>query len=308
MNWFCFRRVKITKEHNIQPKENAQVAHQTQNQQDEEMTCHVHPKEPLKLFCETCDKLTCRDCQLLDHKDHKYYFVEEAGIKMRSVLSRLLEKMQEKKNFVDHSKLLISNRRTEIQECQDKVANDIKMFALKVISEVNKRGKMLMEDLTSLCNAKKQQLDEKGTDLSRVSKKLEHALKFVEFCTEKGSPEALLYSKRTLVRHLKDILQARCDIPNPNHKLDIKFNWDANLFTNMIPKQGVLLVDGINYEGLSKTAQRNLVHGVSNVSGYQQPTVADQYRNLSREQQQAVIMKTRYMQQQQQQVGKFNIK
>lgn len=33
--------------------------------------CDVHKQEPLKLFCETCDRLTCRDCQLLKHKDHK---------------------------------------------------------------------------------------------------------------------------------------------------------------------------------------------------------------------------------------------
>lgn len=34
--------------------------------------CDVHKQEPLKLFCETCDRLTCRDCQLQKHKDHKY--------------------------------------------------------------------------------------------------------------------------------------------------------------------------------------------------------------------------------------------
>lgn len=34
--------------------------------------CDIHKQEPLKLFCETCDRLTCRDCQLLKHKDHKW--------------------------------------------------------------------------------------------------------------------------------------------------------------------------------------------------------------------------------------------
>lgn len=34
--------------------------------------CDIHKQEPLKLFCETCDLLTCRDCQLVKHKDHKY--------------------------------------------------------------------------------------------------------------------------------------------------------------------------------------------------------------------------------------------
>ena len=34
--------------------------------------CPFHKKEQLKLYCETCDKLTCRDCQLLEHKEHRY--------------------------------------------------------------------------------------------------------------------------------------------------------------------------------------------------------------------------------------------
>lgn len=33
--------------------------------------CTVHKHEPLVLFCESCDTLTCRDCQLNAHKDHQ---------------------------------------------------------------------------------------------------------------------------------------------------------------------------------------------------------------------------------------------
>ena len=33
--------------------------------------CNVHKHEPLVLFCESCDTLTCRDCQLNAHKDHQ---------------------------------------------------------------------------------------------------------------------------------------------------------------------------------------------------------------------------------------------
>lgn len=35
------------------------------------MFCGIHKQELLKLFCETCDLLTCRDCQLVRHKDHR---------------------------------------------------------------------------------------------------------------------------------------------------------------------------------------------------------------------------------------------
>lgn len=35
--------------------------------------CPVHTQEPLKLFCETCDTLTCRNCLLTEHKEHRYH-------------------------------------------------------------------------------------------------------------------------------------------------------------------------------------------------------------------------------------------
>ena len=40
--------------------------------------CGVHKKEALKLYCETCKKLICRDCTSVDHRQHNYKFVEDA--------------------------------------------------------------------------------------------------------------------------------------------------------------------------------------------------------------------------------------
>ncbi|KAK5879477.1 hypothetical protein CesoFtcFv8_022589 [Champsocephalus esox] len=40
--------------------------------------CRLHPSEPLRLFCFTCKVLTCRDCQLTAHMNHRYQFVSEA--------------------------------------------------------------------------------------------------------------------------------------------------------------------------------------------------------------------------------------
>lgn len=34
--------------------------------------CPIHCQESLKLFCETCDVLTCRNCLLTEHKEHRY--------------------------------------------------------------------------------------------------------------------------------------------------------------------------------------------------------------------------------------------
>lgn len=57
----------------------------------------VHLKEKLSLFCETCDKLTCRDCQLVDHRDHKYKFANEIALETRENLSGLLNEITYKR-------------------------------------------------------------------------------------------------------------------------------------------------------------------------------------------------------------------
>ncbi|KFQ59838.1 Transcription intermediary factor 1-beta, partial [Pelecanus crispus] len=58
--------------------------------------CSVHKHEPLALFCDTCDTLTCRDCQLNAHKDHQYQFLEDAVRNQRKMLATLVKRLGDK--------------------------------------------------------------------------------------------------------------------------------------------------------------------------------------------------------------------
>ena len=52
----------------------------------QELKCHKHKDEPLKLYCNTCHKLVCRDCTLVDHKEHKYVFVIDAAANCKATI------------------------------------------------------------------------------------------------------------------------------------------------------------------------------------------------------------------------------
>lgn len=71
--------------------------------------CSTHTQEKLSLFCETCDKLTCRDCQLTDHRDHKYKFAHEIATETRNSLSSLLSEINYKR-FLLTSARKVSNK------------------------------------------------------------------------------------------------------------------------------------------------------------------------------------------------------
>ena len=89
--WLCepcaqaHRRVKVTKDHNVESigQLSASAAGSSSHplaaagvSKRRSLMCPSHPNELLKLYCETCVKLTCRDCQLAEHRDHKYQFAQ----------------------------------------------------------------------------------------------------------------------------------------------------------------------------------------------------------------------------------------
>ena len=51
-------------------------------------------QERLTLYCEACDKLTCRDCQLNYHKLHRYKFIDEIATETKTTINSLLSEVK----------------------------------------------------------------------------------------------------------------------------------------------------------------------------------------------------------------------
>uniref|UniRef100_UPI0037E966DB tripartite motif-containing protein 66 n=1 Tax=Semicossyphus pulcher TaxID=241346 RepID=UPI0037E966DB len=92
------RRVTITRSHRIlnQPPAGAAATPPTK-------FCRLHPSEPLKLFCFTCKKLTCRDCQLITHMNHRYMFVSEALVSLKKQMEILVQPIRVQRDTVRRS-------------------------------------------------------------------------------------------------------------------------------------------------------------------------------------------------------------
>ena len=55
------------------------------------MTCSKHPNEQLKLYCETCNELICRDCTVKAHRDHQYDLVSDCFQKHKDAILKSLQ-------------------------------------------------------------------------------------------------------------------------------------------------------------------------------------------------------------------------
>lgn len=260
--WLCetcvsaHHRVRVTKDHVIRQKDEME-GEKTSGLSQKYLFCPVHSHEQLKLYCETCDKLTCRDCQLSDHKDHKYQFLSKACEDEKQHFSSLLAKIKEKQTHIERACNLVNQRHVEITQREQAVTQEVKTFAVKFITEINRRGKQLLQELNDVCTNKKNQLSFKNQELANMGQRLEHCMKFSESAVAHGSDVALVYSKKLIMSQLRRILRHRCEVPDLQHMVDIQFTYESNFLTNYISQLGCLLVDQRPVGGVLPGQQQN---------------------------------------------------
>ncbi|XP_077994227.1 transcription intermediary factor 1-alpha-like isoform X2 [Glandiceps talaboti] len=254
--WLCdtcvqaHQRVRMTKDHVIQPKESAEAGQKGSVSQvrDKQMMCPLHKQEPLKLYCETCDKLTCRDCQLLGHKEHKYQFVNEAAARQKGQMTALLKKLEEKKQYISTARQRIKEKQNQIHDLENKTSQDIRLFMLTLINEVNRRAKRLLAELKETCAIKKKRLETQAQEVHQLSNLVDHCMSFTANAIHGGSNAALLYTKKTILHQLIAVLRLPA-IKSPIFGMDVKFLFDMNNATKQISKFGVLLISDASGQG-----------------------------------------------------------
>ncbi|KAG8222694.1 hypothetical protein J437_LFUL002751, partial [Ladona fulva] len=218
-------RLKITKDHSIIAKDEATAEGESRASSNGShiFNCHIHHQEKLTLFCETCDRLTCRDCQLTSHRDHKYKFINEIANETRNVIKGLLGEVTYKRILLTSAIKVIDERQEVIKHRKAAVVAEITDMVVKLTTALNKRGKVLVQCLTEMCESKQNTLSQKRAALQKLSVLADHCIHFVEGAMKHGTDAALLFSKKPLGGHLQRIKSYKADIPNPEMPVRINF-------------------------------------------------------------------------------------
>ncbi|XP_045453569.1 transcription intermediary factor 1-alpha [Melitaea cinxia] len=241
------QRLKITKDHTIKSKEEAvqelQAAQGGRAAHD--MFCRDHPQERLALFCETCDRLTCRDCQLQHHRDHKYQFSTEMAAQARSSIAALLSEVSYKRVLLGSAMKVIRDRQALIADKKKALVHEITQTVVKLTNAINTRGKQLVLRLNEVCDGKQRTLSEKKDALEQLAAITDHCVDFVSAALEQGSDTAVLHSKRAVSAHLQRIKSRRADIPNPEIPVRISLTLDKLPdLVRVLSSIGAIVVDG----------------------------------------------------------------
>ncbi|XP_031689075.1 E3 ubiquitin-protein ligase TRIM33 isoform X2 [Oncorhynchus kisutch] len=226
------QRVKFTKDHTIRQKGDVSQEYVGVSTH-RPVFCEVHKQEPLKLFCETCDLPTCRDCQLLKHKDHNYQFLEDAYKNHKHYMEDMNRQLLEKKKIIEDVSNSINNGLLQVDENRISVHNEIKKSICSLILEINRKGKILVNQLEGLTKDHESGLKKQKEDIGYLSRHLDHVINFTKWATARNGGTALLYCKRLILFQIGNLLRAKCNtsfVPQSTVRFQCRSGfWSSNV-------------------------------------------------------------------------------
>ena len=250
--WLCdpcviaHKRVRITKDHTFSTKmEQEDSALDTS--MSKQVYCPVHKTEKMKLFCLSCDKLTCRDCQLLEHKDHKYQFIDETIADQKTNLQKSIESL--KKRLESNEKVAdkIAAKEKDIKRQQVDVFNEVRQVADQITNDLIRWCKQLLNFLQGVCNCRTRDLSMKKHEFDDFAEKAKHCIEFVDYAVESGNDMNILSIKGLMDSQLKSLLDKDISIQDSMFELSIKYENDVSFLKKNVSKMGFINVNGKSY-------------------------------------------------------------
>uniref|UniRef100_A0A2K5NIZ5 Tripartite motif containing 66 n=1 Tax=Cercocebus atys TaxID=9531 RepID=A0A2K5NIZ5_CERAT len=205
--------------------------------------CPLHTQEVLKLFCETCDMLTCHSCLMVEHKEHRCRHVEEVLQNQRMLLESVTTQVAHKKSSLQTSAKQIEDRIFEVKHQHRKVENQIKMAKMVLMNELNKQANGLIEELEGITNERKRKLEQQLQSIMVLNRQFEHVQNFINWAVCSKTSVPFLFSKELIVFQMQRLLETSCNT-DPGSPWSIRFTWEPNFWTKQLASLGCITTEG----------------------------------------------------------------
>ena len=203
---FCVtahRRILATKDHKILSLE--EVRRLGTKIPKKPAMCSKHSGETLKLFCNTCHRMICRDCIIVDHSKHNYNFVAEVATKERKILQGVLQETKSKEHAVEEGLKSLQTMENRVHDKAATVNKDIDAFFDKQVKELEYLRADLKREVSTQERGKAAQLSRQRQKLWLFLGRLKCGVKFCDQAMADGDDVALLSVKNQVIQRLSQL-------------------------------------------------------------------------------------------------------
>ena len=167
--------------------------------------CTKHAGETLKLFCETCQETICRDCTIVDHRDHKYNFVADVAERERKVVQSSLNQTEAKERAVVEGLKAVQTMKGRVQSKMSEVNKEVDAFFNEQAKAFEYYRANVKHEVTTQCQVRVSQLEKQAEVLSCFLAQLRSGMDFTNQAIADGDDVKLLSLKKQLTQRLAQL-------------------------------------------------------------------------------------------------------
>ena len=178
------------------------------------LLCQRHPQEPLKLYCEDCEALVCRDCVLVRHKLHNYNFVadiiDEEKDRLQDVtLKELTEILGSTKEAISD----VEQMQAKVLSCNEQHIGQLNKTFEEIADMLNNRKRTFLVEVRQvteddLCPLQKQQ-----EDLVTIKEKIKSCHDFTQKTLRDGTSAEIMSAKKQMIERTKHLQELHSNSP-----------------------------------------------------------------------------------------------
>ncbi|XP_032238174.2 tripartite motif-containing protein 45 isoform X2 [Nematostella vectensis] len=175
--------------------------------------CDKHKGKKLKLFCESCEEVICKDCTVVDHKNHDYLFTSDVIAREKEEILGRAKKVSPKVTDIEQAIALVEKAQEALEENKHATRRDLDAFIDKQISALEKMRADLKSEIDSACQKQEKQLTAERENLSVRLASARSSLDFAErLCTE-SCDVGLLSIRKEVLSQLSILAEKPVDLP-----------------------------------------------------------------------------------------------
>ena len=170
------------------------------------MLCTDHNKK-LKVYCETCQQLICRDCMVKKHKNHDYDLVTDTYHRHKdTIVKSSLQPLNEQFQQLVEAKRVLENSKNQILKQAEATKGEIHHTIAKIKNRLDETERKLMEEVDLTSKHKVSVLDHQLKEVDTASGQVTECRDHVEQCVKVGSPQQVLLTKPQIISHTQSVI------------------------------------------------------------------------------------------------------
>ena len=170
------------------------------------LKCLIHDKE-LKVYCFHCDTLICRDCTVVDHRDHTFQFSAVAAPEMKEELMKELEPLRQVGDGLSRAVEEVKSTRHEVEAQGESVAQTINTSFDELLQVVEKRRQELLEEAGRRVQEKVSKLSVQEKTLSLASAGVQSVVDYTERCVKHCEGNEVMSMHTEIRRQIEHVIE-----------------------------------------------------------------------------------------------------